>query len=70
MFEETLDLSERIQDRKNSCTIIQTDGIRILSFGPMFKVVQPDHFVNLIKERLRKQKSSQLFFHDKKHISR
>ncbi len=44
--------------------------IRILSFGPMFKVVQPDHFVNLIKERLRKQKSSQLFFHDKKHISR
>ena len=31
--------------------------IRILSFGPMIKVVQPDHFVNLIKERLRKQKS-------------
>ena len=28
--------------------------IRILSFGPMIKVVQPDHFVNLIKERLRK----------------
>lgn len=31
--------------------------IRILSFGPMIKVVQPEHFVNLIKERLRKQKS-------------
>lgn len=31
--------------------------IRILSFGPMIKVVQPDYFVNLIKERLRKQKS-------------
>ena len=44
--------------------------IRILSFGPMFKVVQPDHFVNLIKERLRKQKSSQLFFHDKKKRKR
>ena len=31
--------------------------IRILSFGPMIKVVQPEHFINLIKERLRKQKS-------------
>lgn len=31
--------------------------IRVLSFGPMIKVVQPDHFVNLIKERLTKQKS-------------
>ena len=30
--------------------------IRILSFGPMIKVVQPEHFINLIKERLRKQK--------------
>ena len=25
--------------------------IRILSFGPMIKVVQPEHFINLIKER-------------------
>ena len=31
--------------------------IRILSFGPMIKVVGPDQFVNLIKERLLKQKS-------------
>ena len=31
--------------------------IRILYFGPMIKVVQPEHFINLIKERLRKQKS-------------
>lgn len=31
--------------------------IRILSFGPMIKVVQSEHFINLIKERLRKQKS-------------
>ena len=31
--------------------------IRILSFGPMIKVVGPVHFVNLIKERLLSQKS-------------
>lgn len=31
--------------------------IRILSFGPMIKVVSPDSFVRLIKERLMKQKS-------------
>lgn len=31
--------------------------IRILSFGPMIKVTSPQHFVNLIKERLIKQKS-------------
>ncbi len=31
--------------------------IRILSFGPMIRVTGPHDFVNLIKERLRKQKS-------------
>jgi len=31
--------------------------IRILSFGPMVKVMAPSHFVNLIKERLISQKS-------------
>lgn len=31
--------------------------IRILSFGPMIKVTSPDSFINLIKERLIKQKS-------------
>ena len=31
--------------------------IRILSFGPMLKVVAPAHFENLIKERLMKQNS-------------
>lgn len=30
--------------------------IRILSFGPMIKVVAPNQFINLIKERLLKQK--------------
>lgn len=31
--------------------------IRILSFGPMLRVTGPDNFVNLIKDRLQKQKS-------------
>ena len=31
--------------------------IRVLSFGPMIKVTSPDSFINLIKERLIKQKS-------------
>lgn len=31
--------------------------IRILSFGPMVKVVAPNYFISLIKERLLKQKS-------------
>ena len=31
--------------------------IRVLSFGPMIKVTSPDSFINLIKERLVKQKS-------------
>lgn len=32
--------------------------IRILSFGPMFKVIGPDHFIYLIKNRLKRQKLS------------
>ena len=35
--------------------------IRILSFGPFVKVTEPQHFVNLIKERLISQKSCELF---------
>lgn len=31
--------------------------IRILSFGPLIKVTEPESFVNLIKERLKMQKS-------------
>ncbi len=31
--------------------------IRILSFGPMVKVLEPESFVNLIRARLREQKS-------------
>lgn len=31
--------------------------IRVLSFGPLVKVIEPNRFVNLIKERLIKQKN-------------
>ena len=31
--------------------------IRLLSYGPMIKVIEPESFVELIKSRLRKQKS-------------
>ena len=31
--------------------------IRILGFGPMVEVLEPESFINIIKERLKKQKS-------------
>ena len=34
--------------------------IRILSFGPTVKVIEPESFVSLIKERLHNQKSCEL----------
>lgn len=34
--------------------------IRVLSFGPYVKVLEPQHFANLIKERLISQKSCEL----------
>lgn len=34
--------------------------IRILSFGPMVKVTEPEDFVNLLKKKLKKQKSCEL----------
>lgn len=34
--------------------------IRVLSFGPYVKVLEPSSFVNLIKERLISQKSCDL----------
>lgn len=40
-------------DRDDETEIV----IRILSFGPMIKVTAPNHFVDLIKERLISQKS-------------
>lgn len=34
--------------------------IRILSFGPKIKVIEPENFINLIKDRLKRQKSCEL----------
>lgn len=34
--------------------------IRVLSFGPKIKVIEPDDFINLIKDRLKRQKSCEL----------
>ena len=54
---------ERIEEDRYKVTIqYDTDDetemvIRILSFGPMIKVIEPESFVNLIKERLLNQKS-------------
>ena len=37
---------------------------RVLSFGPMLKVIEHQSFIELIREKLQKQLSAQLFFHD------
>lgn len=34
--------------------------VRILSFGPKIKVIEPENFINLIKDRLKRQKSCEL----------
>lgn len=34
--------------------------IRVLSFGPMLRVISPDSFITQIKYRLQKQKSCEL----------
>lgn len=55
--------AERLDDKHYKITVNYDKDdeteivIRILSFGPMIKVVAPEHFENLIKERLMKQKS-------------
>lgn len=54
--------AEKLADNRYKVTIHYDEDdeteivIRILSFGPMIKVVAPKHFVNLIKERLGRQK--------------
>lgn len=59
-FEKT---AERIEDDRYRVTINYDKEdeteivIRILSFGPMIKVVAPQHFIELIKQRLKDQKS-------------
>ena len=39
-------------DRKDETEMV----IRILSFGPMVRVVEPNHFVELMKKRLMQQR--------------
>ncbi|MDI9497011.1 MAG: WYL domain-containing protein [Bacillota bacterium] len=43
-------------DQKDETEIL----IRILSFGPMLKVISPPHFVRLIRERIEQQKEQSL----------
>ena len=54
--------AERLEENRYRVTVKYNQDdetemvIRILSFGPMIKVTAPGHFVDLIKERLRRQK--------------
>lgn len=54
---------EKIDDRKYQVTLHYDKEdeteilIRVLSFGPMIRVVKPTAFINLIKDRLSSQKS-------------
>lgn len=55
--------AERLEDKLHRVSVNYDEDdetellIRILSFGPMIRVIEPESFVNLIKERLMKQKS-------------
>ena len=55
--------AEKIDEKRYKVTVTYDKNdeteivIRILSFGPMVKVTAPQHFVDLIKERLINQKS-------------
>ena len=58
-FEKT---AEKISDNQYTVSVnyYKEDEIelviRALSFGPMLKVIAPQHFINLIKQRLIEQK--------------
>lgn len=56
---ETRQIDNRIYEMK--LTYFKEDEtemlIRVLSFGPMVRVLSPQHFISLIKERLQNQKS-------------
>lgn len=45
-------------DKKDETEMV----IRILSFGPMVRVIEPDHFVELMKARLMQQQELAAFF--------
>ncbi|MDD7718060.1 MAG: WYL domain-containing protein [Eubacteriaceae bacterium] len=55
--------AEQLDDRHYQVTVFYDKDdetellIRILSFGPMIKVIAPVYFKNLIKERLKRQKN-------------
>ena len=57
---------EKIEKQRYRVTLLYDKGdememvIRILSFGPMIRVTAPQYFVELMKERLRDQKSCEL----------
>ncbi len=58
--------AEKVEDRKYRITLHYDKDdeteilIRILSFGPMIRVVKPQSFIHLIKNRLSAQKSCEL----------
>ena len=54
--------AERLDDQRYRVRITYQEEdetemlIRILSFGPVVRVTAPDHFVGLMRERLRRQR--------------
>ena len=58
--------AERLDEKKYRVTVWYDPDdetelvIRVLSFGPMIRVIEPESFVNLIKDRLIRQKSCEL----------
>lgn len=58
--------AERIDEKHYKLKIYYDESdetelvIRVLSFGPFLKITEPTHFLNLIKDRLIKQKSCEL----------
>lgn len=58
--------AERLDSNKYKITVFYNKQdemeivIRVLSFGPMIKVTAPQDFIELIKEKLRKQRSCEL----------
>lgn len=58
--------AERLGDKRYRVEILYDKSdetemvIRVLSFGPMVKAVEPESFVNLIRDRLKRQKSCEL----------
>lgn len=61
-FSDFKKVTEKIEERKYKMEIYyeaidETEVlIRVLSFGPMLRVIHPKRFISLIKERLKKQK--------------